>query len=111
MGPRNGFMPAARMRFGAAIWGRHMLVHGGQCEGRDDSYIVRLNLSTLRWGRLTFTNKAPALPQNAFETGSPTAGCVVGGARPPMILTRLVVLRLHDPPRYYQRPRRHKLTR
>jgi len=100
-GPTNGFMPTARMRFGAAIWGRHMLVHGGQCEGRDDSYIVRLNLSTLRWGRLNFTNEAPALPLNAFETGSPTAGCVVGGARPtrsgPMILTRLVVFRLHDP--------------
>jgi len=104
MGPRNDFIPAARIKFGAAIWGRYMVVHGGQCdscEGHDDSYIVRLNLSTLRWGRLVFTNEAPALPRNAFETGSPTAGCVVGGARPtrsgPMILTRLVVFRLHDP--------------
>jgi len=101
-GPSSGFTPTPRMRFGVARWGRHLIIHGGHGQERlqEDSYIARLNLSTLCWSSLNFSNAPPLLPRSAFETGSPTAGCVVGGAQQtmfgPNILTRLVVFRLRD---------------
>jgi len=97
-----GILPAARIRFGVARWGRHLLVHGGhRQEDDDDTYVARLNLNTLRWAHVGFTNSPPPLPGNAFETGSPQAGIVVGGAHQtpfgPRILTRLKLFRLADP--------------
>lgn len=102
-GPEGGFQPGPRMRFGVARWGRHLLIHGGhgQTSPHPDAYVARLNLSTLRWSPLVFSNVPVPLPANAFETGSPTAGCVVGGAQQalfgPRMLSRLVIFRLRDP--------------
>lgn len=98
MGPAED-LPAPRLRFGVARWGRHLLVHGGHGNGLHQS-VTRLNLHTLKWGRLKFSNAPPPLGASAFETGAPQAGIVVGGAQQtvlgPRILQRLVVLRLRD---------------
>merc|ERR1712037_177980 len=83
-GPAGSFVPSPRLRFGVARWGRHLIIHGGRGQRaslQEDSYISRLNLSTLCWGSLHFSNAPPRLPDSAMETGSPVAGCVVGGAR------------------------------
>mmetsp|Transcript_173370 Transcript_173370/g.556103 ORF Transcript_173370/g.556103 Transcript_173370/m.556103 type:complete len:570 (-) Transcript_173370:223-1932(-) len=103
-GPTDGELPGARLRFGVARWGRHLLIHGGHGEttsGTGSSYIARLNLTSLRWGSPNFSNAAPPLPSLSFETGAPQAGCVIGGAQQtfhgPRILSRLVVFRLCDP--------------
>lgn len=100
-GPTDGFMPAARIRFGVARWGRHLLVNGGHGGRTTDGGVVRLNLNSLQWARVEFTNSPPRLPVNGFETGSPHAGLVVGGAHQsalgPRILTRLNLFRLSDP--------------
>ncbi|CAJ1367558.1 unnamed protein product [Effrenium voratum] len=100
-GPRE-HLPAPRLRFGAARFGRHLLIHGGHGNmlSSRDGYVARLNLHTLQWSRINFSNEPPQLAQSAFETGAPQAGVVVGGAqqtlRGPRILQRLVVLRLRD---------------
>eukprot|EP00435_Cladocopium_sp_Y103_P062834 s563_g24.t1 len=98
MGPAED-LPAPRLRFGVARYGRHLLVHGGHGNGLHAS-VARLNLHTLKWGRLKFSNAPPPLGAHAFETGTPQAGIVVGGAQQtvlgPRILQRLVVLRLRD---------------
>ncbi|CAK9085846.1 unnamed protein product [Durusdinium trenchii] len=101
-------LPAPRLRFGAARYGRHLLIHGGHggVLTSGNGYVARMNLHTLRWcqptrwGRLNFSNAAPPLAAGAFETGTPEAGLVLGGAQQtlggPRILQRLVVLRLRD---------------
>jgi len=94
-------LPAPRLRFGVARYGRHLLVHGGHGFGLNtNDNVARLNLHTLKWGRLKFSNTPPPLGALAFETGTPQAGIVVGGAQQtmagPRILQRLVVLRLRD---------------
>jgi len=90
------------MRFGVSRWGRHLLMYGGMGNHMSCGSlpVARLNLETLRWDRLAFTNKPPAICANAFETGAPASGCVVGGAqmtsRGPRVLSRLVVFRFRD---------------
>lgn len=68
-------LPASRLRFGVARFGRHLLIHGGHGNvlTSGNGYVARLNLHTLRWGRLRFSNEAPALAPTAFETGTPQA--------------------------------------
>jgi len=95
-------LPAPRLRFGVARWGRHLIIHGGHGSvlSTRKGYVARLNLHSLKWDDLSFSNEPPALSHAAFETGSPQAGIVVGGAqqtpRGPRILQRLVVFRLRD---------------
>ncbi|CAE7422534.1 ACBP4 [Symbiodinium natans] len=97
----SSHLPAPRLRFGVARWGRHLVIHGGHGSVLSrKGYVARLNLHTLEWDEMNFSNQPPELPHSAFETGSPQAGIVVGGAqqtpRGPRILQRLVVFRLRD---------------
>eukprot|EP00929_Paragymnodinium_shiwhaense_P113190 TRINITY_DN81449_c0_g1_i1.p1 TRINITY_DN81449_c0_g1~~TRINITY_DN81449_c0_g1_i1.p1 ORF type:complete len:613 (+),score=106.63 TRINITY_DN81449_c0_g1_i1:215-2053(+) len=99
----GGFRPMSRMRFGVSRWGRHLLMYGGHSESQmscADQPVARLDLETLKWGKLKFSNKAPQITSNSCETGAPAGGCVVGGAqmtnRGLRVLSRLVVFRLRD---------------
>merc|ERR1712043_27595 len=61
--------------------------------------VVRLNLTTLCWGHVRFSNAPPSrLPRTYFENGAPHAGIVVGaGGRQTPPIARLVVFRLKNP--------------
>jgi len=103
-GSSDGFMPAPRLRFGVARWGRHLVVHGGhelRGDDGDSAHVARLNLTTLRWASMDFANSPTRLPVMAFETGAPQAGIVVGGVNQtrlgPRMLVRLNLFRLRDP--------------
>ena len=50
MGPAEN-LPAPRLRFGVARYGRHLLVHGGHGNGlNSNGNVARLNLHTLQLG-------------------------------------------------------------
>lgn len=101
LSPADDFVPEGRMRFGAARWGRHLIINGGQGQDAQEFRTIRLNLDTLRWQRLVISNEMPPLHRHAFETGPPMAGCVVGCAQPgrfsgPRFPGRLMIFRLRD---------------
>ena len=46
--------------------------HGSVLSTRK-GYVARLNLHSLKWDDMRFSNEPPALANSAFETGSPQA--------------------------------------
>ena len=53
-----------------AVASRGVAGHGSVLSTRK-GYVARLNLHSLKWDDLSFSNEPPALSHAAFETGSP----------------------------------------